>query len=134
MQNQLVEWTFASRKAYGDPFNAVRMDAILTEPDGTQFRVPGFWAGENMWRVRYASHKIGWHSYRTECSATADKGLHGVIGEVEIVAYTGDNPLYRHGPLCVAPDKRHFAHADGTPFFWVSSRTRGWLLWPQNGL
>ena len=37
----------------------------------------------------------------------------------EIVAYAGDNPLYRHGPLRVAADHRHFEHADDTPFFWL---------------
>src|SRR5208283_2369845 len=30
-----------------------------------------------------------------------------------------ENPLYRHGPIRVAQDRRHFEHADGTPFFWL---------------
>ena len=29
-------------------------------------------------------------------------------------------PLYLHGPLRVAADRRHFEHADGTPFFWLA--------------
>jgi len=36
-----------------------------------------------------------------------------------VVAYADDNPLYRHGPIQVAKDRRHFEHADGTPFFWL---------------
>jgi hypothetical protein len=55
---------------------------------------------------------------RGECSDPADAGLHGVEGHVEVVPYRGDNPLYRHGPIQVSADRRHFAHADGTPFFW----------------
>ena len=36
-----------------------------------------------------------------------------------MVPYQGENALYRHGPIRVAKDGRHFAHADGTPFFWL---------------
>ena len=50
----------------------------------------------------------------------ARQRLHGVNGKFEIKPYTGDNPLYRHGPLRVAADRRHLEHADGTPFFWLA--------------
>lgn len=118
-QNQMVELKLFSAKTYADLFNTVQLDAIVTEPNGNQLRVPGFWAGGNEWRVRYASHKVGRHAYRTECSNEGNDGLHGVTGEIEVTPYTGDHPLYRHGPLRVAGDCRHFAHADGTPFFWL---------------
>ena len=36
-----------------------------------------------------------------------------------MTAYKGDNPLIQHGMLRVSADKRHFEHADGTPFFWL---------------
>ncbi len=55
---------------------------------------------------------------------------------MEVVPYQGDNPLYRHGPIRVAADHRHFAHADGTPFFWLGDTW--WmglcrrLHWPQD--
>jgi hypothetical protein len=45
--------------------------------------------------------------------------LHGVAGVVRVEPYRGDNPLFRHGPIRVAADRRHFEHADGTPFFWL---------------
>jgi Protein of unknown function (DUF4038) len=38
---------------------------------------------------------------------------------VEVRAYSGHNPLYLHGPLQVAPDKRYLEYADHTPFFWL---------------
>src|SRR5690606_7238149 len=40
----------------------------------------------------------------------------GVIG---VEPYNGPNPLFAHGRLRVARDRRHFEHDDGTPFFWV---------------
>jgi hypothetical protein len=118
-QNRMVELKFVSAQTYADPFNTVQLDAIVTEPDGTQLRVPGFWAGGEEWRVRYASGKVGQHACRTECSDADNEGLHGATGEIEVTPYAGDNLLYRHGPLRVAGDRRRFAHADGTPFFWL---------------
>jgi len=118
-QNQIAEITFHSAKPYDDPFGTVELDVAFTAPDGARLVVPGFWAGGDTWRVRYASGQIGAHRYETTCSDPANAGLHGQNGTVEITAYTGSNPLYRHGPMRVTADKRHFEHADGTPFFWL---------------
>ena len=81
--------------------------------------MPAFWAGGGQWRVRYASDKMGVHRYRSQCSDRANGKLHAVSGQIEIVPYTGDNALLRHGPLRVSADRRHFEHADGTPFLWL---------------
>jgi hypothetical protein len=72
-----------------------------------------------VWKVRFASPIVGRYPYLTDASDKTDSGLHGVSGAVEIAPYTGTNPLYVHGPIRVAADKRHFEHADGTPFFWL---------------
>lgn len=117
--NRMVEFTFESATPYQDPFNEVTLDAVFTEPSGVKRRVPAFWAGGATWRVRYASPVTGVHRFQTECSDTRNAGLHGVRGEVTITPYTGGNPLFRHGPIRIADDRRHFAHADGTPFFWL---------------
>ncbi|GAI75267.1 unnamed protein product, partial [marine sediment metagenome] len=39
--------------------------------------------------------------------------------KIEVVPYRGENVLYRHGPIRVAKDRRHFECADGTAFFWL---------------
>ena len=116
--NRPVELSFTSAKDYDDPFNQVTLDAIFTRPDGRRLRVPAFWAGGKTWRVRHASPVLGRHTFRTECNDTSDSALNGVTGEIEITPYTGENPLFRHGSVGVAEDRRHFAHADGTPFLW----------------
>jgi hypothetical protein len=118
-QNRMVELEFVSTKACPDPFNSLQFDAIVTEPDGNELRAPGFWAGGDELRVRYSSHKVGRHTYHTECSDPDNKGLHDVSGIIEIIPYTGDNPLFEHGPLKIDPGQRHFAHMDGSPFFWL---------------
>jgi hypothetical protein len=136
IRNCVTEWSFSSEKAYADPFNEVELDVLITAPDKSEQRVPAFWAGDQNWHVRYAPHTTGRFHYRTACSDTNNSGLHGQQGEVEVTAYTGENPLHRHGPVRVAADQRHFAHADGTPFFWLGDTW--WmglcqrLKWPED--
>jgi len=117
--NVMVEVVFNAGRAYEDPFNQVTLDVVFSDPGGAALRVPAFWAGGNVWKARYASSVAGTHRFRSECSETRDQGLHRVAGEVEVVPYTGDNPLYRHGPLGVAPGGRYLEHRDHTPFFWL---------------
>ncbi|MEW6752708.1 MAG: DUF4038 domain-containing protein [Candidatus Latescibacterota bacterium] len=118
-QHQPVELGFTASRTHADPFNQAELDVAFTAPDGTELRVPAFWAGGDQWRVRYSSGTLGRHAFRTVCSAADDPGLHGITGDLQVIPYTGDNPLFRHGPVRVAPDRRHLAHADGTPFFWL---------------
>lgn len=117
--NMVTEIAFHSQKPYPNPFIEAELDVLFTDPDGMEKKVPAFWAGGNTWKVRYASPLAGIHHYRTVCSDSSNSGLHGVEGEIEIKPYTGKNKLYHHGPVRIADDQRHFAHADGTPFFWL---------------
>ena len=50
----VVEWAYSSGKAYADPFNDLELDVVFTDPQGREQRVPAFWAGEQVWRVRYS--------------------------------------------------------------------------------
>ena len=133
--NVPVELSLTTRIVYADPCNQVVLDVVCTDPEGFERRVPAFCAGGKIWKFRYASPLPGTHTYRTECSVTADVDLHGKTGEIKVRSYRGKNPLYAHGPVQVAANKRHFEHADGTPFFWLGDTW--WmglchrLKWPQ---
>jgi hypothetical protein len=115
----MLEIRFESDVRYPQPFRDVSLDGVFTAPSGRTTEVPGFWAGDGVWCLRHASAEVGVHRFRTRCSDAGNAGLHGRSGELVVVPYTGANPLYRHGPIRVAPDRRHFCHADGTPFFWL---------------
>lgn len=119
-RNVPVEIVFHSATTHTDPFNDLQLDVVFTDPAGNQTKVPAFWDGSDIWRVRYASNVVGKHTYRTECSDTSDGGLHGMSGSVTVARYRGKNPLFVHGPLKVTADKRHLEQSDGTPFFWLA--------------
>ena len=117
--NVPVEITFIAQRPHTDPFNDVTLDVQFTAPDKTVKTVPAFWAGGTIWKVRYSSALTGVHRWRSVSSDTQDAGLQGATGVVEVTPYRGSNPLFKHGPVRVAANRRHFEYADGTPFFWL---------------
>jgi hypothetical protein len=89
--NVMVELTFTATCAYTDPFNEVTLDVTFMGPKGSELRVPAFWAGTNVWKVRYAPPVVGTHTFHSECSEAGDKGLHGLTGKVEIKPVRSNN-------------------------------------------
>ncbi|MHC1695981.1 MAG: DUF4038 domain-containing protein [Eubacteriales bacterium] len=120
VQNQVIELAYLAEKKYKDPFNEVTLDVRVNRPDGIEQIIPAFWAGGDLWRLRFASSAIGSYTLRTECSDTSDNGLHGQEDKVVVLPYKGDNIFYKHGPLKITPNSRIFTHEDGTPFFWLA--------------
>src|SRR5437660_1417094 len=110
--NVMVELTFTASEHYADPFNELTLDVIFVDLQGREFRVPAFWAGTNLWKARYASPVAGTHRFHSESSNPRDQGLHNIIGSVQVKPYTGENPLYAHGPVHMPANKRCHAHAD----------------------
>ena len=118
-RHRMTEISLAAARCYSDPFNDVALDVVFRAPDGSEQVVPAFWAGEDIWKVRYAPAQVGQYRYRSQCSNPADGGLHDQAGELEVRSYEGSNPLFQHGPLRVSGSRRHLEHVDGTPFFWL---------------
>jgi len=115
---RIFEFTFASTKEYADPFNDVDVDVIFTRGKRT-WRVPTFWRGGQKWTVRFAPPTPGDYTYRLESTDKRNIDLNGHARRVTITAYTGNNPLLRHGAPRVSASRRYFEHADGTPFYWL---------------
>ena len=134
-RNQVTELTFTAAVDYADPYNEVEVDVVFEGPDGASLRVPAFWAGDGLFKVRFAAPATGEWRFRSEATNHDDPGLNGISGSLLAQPYQGKNRLLSRGRLRVAEDKRHFQHADGTPFFWVGDTwwmgftTR--LAWPQ---
>jgi len=118
-QWEVFETSCESKKTYANPFIDVEVNVFFRSGD-KQWVVPAFWAGGDKWTVRFAPPVQGEYTFHVESSDPANADLNGHEQALRVTAYTGDNPLLKHGFLRVSADKRHFEHADGTPFFWLA--------------
>ena len=118
-QNRPVEWSYRAAGDYDDPFRNIDMQVLISGPSGETVRVPAFWAGDDLWRVRFSSPEAGRYTFETTCSNPSDVGLHGKSGEIEVKPYSGDNALLKHGPLRKSDSGTYLEHLDGKPFYWM---------------
>jgi hypothetical protein len=90
-------------------------DITFSGPRGAILKVPAFESGGAL-RARVAFPEAG--DWRWQAKP-AGAGSVSRSGRVMVSAYTGANPLYRHGFLRVSKNGRNLEHADGTPFLWM---------------
>ncbi|OIO01168.1 hypothetical protein COS16_06405 [Candidatus Desantisbacteria bacterium CG02_land_8_20_14_3_00_49_13] len=119
-KNVPVEFYLKSEKSHPDIFNNIEVDVIFTGPERDEWKVPAFWAGGDLFGVRFSAPEPGRYTWVSLCSDTKETGLHSRTGEAEVVPYEGANPLFKHGRVRCARTKRTFEHSDGTPFFWLA--------------
>lgn len=134
--SRVAEWFFESDRDIEKETEEMRVDVNVVGPSGRRWKVPAFLVNERVWTVRFSAGSPGTYRYESECTDTTNLGLHGCTGSIEIVKYSGLNPLYERGPLEVSPSKRFLRHSDGTPFFWLADTwwmgTAGRLHWPED--
>lgn len=118
-QNQVTELTFQTKQSYANPFRDVALSAIVSHSDGNVQTIPGFWAGNGTWKIRYSSPVTGTYHYTTVCSDETNPDLHECSGTIQIDPYEGNNPLYRHGAITRSQNGQYLEHQDGTPFLWL---------------
>lgn len=112
------EIVLTSEKNYADPFNDVDVSLVLAG-NGVKYTVPGFWDGENTWKIRFVCPSAGTWKFRTVCTDETDSGLHGRTGIVNCREYDGELEIYRHGFVTTAYGKKYMTYDDGTPFFYL---------------
>ncbi|MCX6878534.1 MAG: DUF4038 domain-containing protein [Verrucomicrobia bacterium] len=117
-QWNVFETSYESAKRYTNAFTEVEVNVIFSQGD-KQWVVPACWAGGSKWTVRFAPPTQGEYRYCVECTDKSNAELNGKDRTLQVTAYHGDNPLLKHGFLKISADKRHFEHADGTPFLWL---------------
>ncbi len=112
------EMTFIAQTDIKDPVTKATFDVIFTNGT-TEMTVPGFWDGDNIWRVRFALPSEGTWTFKTVFSDTSDIGLHNITGFINCTKYSGDLDIYKHGFVTTDPEKKYFVYNDGTPFFYL---------------
>ena len=128
------ELAFESAREHIDAYNEIDLRVDWTGPSGRTLSVPAFWDGGRTWRARFRPEAAGEWRWQTVCSDKRDTGLHGRSGSIES---TDDprsmSPLVRHGAVGISADRRSFAHADGTPFFWLGDTAWNGVLRAKEG-
>lgn len=87
-----------------------RVTCTFERPDGSSLNVPLFWTEGRTWKARVMAEMPG------PCRLSVP-GCPAVEWAVEAAPDNDDLPVRRHGPVRLSDDGRHFAYADGTPFF-----------------
>jgi hypothetical protein len=114
-----LEISFQSTKEYKRPFCEAKLDALFTSPNGQEIRMPGFWDGDNDWKIRFAPTCPGIWKYKTFCTDPMNESLNGHEGTIGVTVYKGDLAIYIHGFLITRPGYRYLMYNDGLPFFYI---------------
>lgn len=112
------EISFESEKTYDDAFNDVDVDLVLVG-NGVKYIIPGFWAGGNIWKIRFAVPSEGEWLFKTVCTDESNSALDGRTGKVICGKYDGEYDIYRHGFVTSSANKKYLTYDDGTPFFYL---------------
>lgn len=126
-----MEGEFKSPGPYADPMRDVRLRVEFRAPDGRQKELEGFWDGGDVWRVRMDADTPGLWTWKSRWMEKSGETVSESSGEFTAEAYESNNPLFLHGSIKVTDDGRRFAHADGTPFFWMADTVWNGLLKPN---
>lgn len=102
----------------GNPFTDVQLAASLSLGNRT-VQVEGFYDGSGIYKIRFMPDSLGAWTYTTSSNTPE---LSGKSGSFTCVA-----PLVEaHGPIRIR-NTRHFAYADGTPFFPFGTTCYAWV-------
>ena len=113
----MYEAAFAG-PAEGNPFVDVELSAEFSQ-GSTPIKVPGFYAGEGFYKVRFMPSEEGDWKYTTRSNVAA---LDGQTGSFICTAPKEGN----HGPVRVQ-HQFHFGYEDGTPYFPFGTTCYAWI-------
>lgn len=102
----------------GNPFREVHLTAVFTLGNRA-VSVEGFYDGGDSYKLRFMPDAEGEWSYQTTSSSELLNAKRGSFRSVS-------TPSGVHGPVSVR-NTRHFAYADGTPFFPFGTTCYAWI-------
>jgi hypothetical protein len=105
----------------GNPYLDVTVEATFSQA-GRSVRVPGFYDGDGIYRIRFMPDAEGEWTYTTTSSAAELSGKAGA-STCTPAAKDAHGPVYVHNQF-------HFAHADKTPYFPFGTTCYAWTHQP----
>jgi hypothetical protein len=107
--------------ADGNPFLDVAFDAVFRQ-NAREIRVPGFYDGDRVYRVRFSPDTEGEWTYVTRSKTPALDGRSGTLT-------AGPASPGNHGPVRVR-NRFHFGYADGAPYLPFGTTCYAWTHQP----
>lgn len=107
----------------GNPYMEVELSALFKNSE-EQIRVPGFYDGNGIYRIRFSPHIQGRWTYITESNSGE---LAKRKGDLICVRPTGDN----HGPINIV-NTFYLQYSDGTPFYSIGTTAYQWTSVKQS--
>lgn len=118
---ETVEIEFTADNNYNNPYMDVDLWIELEGPNELQYRIPAFWDGGQIWKVRLAATAPGnWEWFSG--TQTGDPGLDGKSGSFTASEWTGaekEANINRRGFIRTSSNNHTLEYADGTPFFYT---------------
>jgi hypothetical protein len=100
------------------------------ECKGQTIKVPGFWDGNDTWKIRFAPPLSGTWNYQT---SSADRKMNGKKGQLTVNSWAEEEKKEiptRRGLIVVnntgERKGRYFTYTDGTPFLWIADTWWDW--------
>ncbi len=107
----------------GNPYLEVDLSATFSKGED-QVKVPGFYDGEGVYRIRFSPGTLGKWTYLTESNAGQ---LSDRKGTFKCISPGAEN----HGPLQIV-NTFYFQYADGTPYYAVGTTAYQWTSVKQS--
>ncbi len=107
----------------GEPFIDVDLNAVF-KLNGERIKVPGFYDGNGIYRIRFSPDAVGDWTYQTESNI---EELSGKEGNFECIEATDEN----HGPLKIV-NTFYLEYADKTPFYSIGTTAYQWTSVKQS--
>ncbi len=115
-----LEMTLTVEAEYSNPYDTreVKLDGTFSGPGGVEMKAPGFWDGQDAWRIRFTPSREGRWTYRLVMT-----DVHGSSAPAEGSFAVTPSDLHgwvRAGNLVdSAYSSRYLAYDDGTPYYGV---------------
>jgi len=115
-----MEFRLQISASYTNPYDVreISLDGSFTAPDGTEMRVPGFWDGVEVWRLRFTPSQEGEWRYQLRVSDLQGTSL---PSEGTFNVTSSDHHGWLQVGNWVDPEysRRYLAYHDGTAFYGV---------------
>jgi hypothetical protein len=120
LRYESLEMTVTLQAKYSNPYDLrqVSLDGIFTGPDGTQMKVPGFWDGEQAWRVRFTPSQEGEWGYQLVVRESRGASL-PYEGKFTVAASNLHGWIQAGNWVNPAYSGHYLVYQDGTPFYGV---------------